>query len=105
MGTFVETKDRRKTVYLIRLDETFGDREITMNFTETVLAAKQSDDSRGYDGHGPATAIAIQQAIEYADYVGRHATPETLHEFNTRDYVFVSGDHRVEKNVRSKVSV
>lgn len=105
MGTFVETKTRGRSTFMVRLDQSFGDNEIIMDITECIRSAQDSDTEKGYADTGPAMAIEVARAISYAGYVGQHATPETLHEFNTRNYTLISRERReIKKNVRPKLS-
>lgn len=119
MAVFKKIKDRNHTLYLIEMHEPsrieFGSKTTFLDASNILRSAEAHDFDRGYKGgNGPALAQAVSQAIEYADYVGNHATPENLHEFNTSNYTFFTRDIRQKKsetgrgktkNVRTPVSV
>jgi len=81
-------RERNRANHFISLGEKDGHPSY-MDFTSFMINAEQADVKRGYgyekDGvkYGPAGAIEIERALEYARYVEPFLTGENMNKFNT----------------------
>lgn len=110
MPEFVKENTRGKTLYLLKMDKPLGQSTVYVDATDKFKEAEKTDIENGNGTGGPMLGYEIQRATEYAEYVMKHATAETLHRFNNNGYnFFTDGEmpapRKGRRDVRTNVSV
>ena len=99
MATYVRKSTRGRTLHLLKIEH--GTDNIYLDASTRIKEAEKQDKMNNYNTGGPLMAIEIEKAREYADYVGEHATIDTLYQYFCRGY-YLFTEKETSDNVSSQ---